>query len=206
MPKALKIFWFLVILWCGCLRPQVVLAQPVYAVDPLVSQIKGSIHYSVIGKYEARFTAFLGTIVFDPKDLEHSLVNLKVKVASLHSKFSRLDRIVISPRLLDAKRYPWITFEGRSLARVNDHFEITADVTMHGITRRLTFPFQMQGPTKDSKGNVFLLAKGTWIIRRKDFSVIWNKVLDQGGIIVGDHVTVDWDITAVNTAKNPIAQ
>ncbi len=175
-------------------------APAVYKIDPSRSNLHGSIHYTVLGKYEAQFQEFGGTISFDPKDLPNSSVQLSIKVASLKSRFARLDRAVISKRLLDARQYPWITFTGRSITRVGDHFQITGEVSLHGIKRELTFPFQLQGPWKDQKGNALLTAQGTWIIRRKDFQVIWNKLLDQGGVIVGDHVTVDWKVTAVRRA------
>ena len=41
-----------------------------------------------------------------------------------------------------------------------------------------------------------LIVKGSWQFNRKDFNIIWNHLLDRGGVLVGDYVTVDWGIRA----------
>lgn len=171
-------------------------AKTSFTIDPQASSIRGSIRYTLIGLYQARFTEFSGTIDYDEKNIEQSQVQLTIETASLKSEFSRLDRIVVSPRLLDARRYPVITFKSHSISRQGDHLWAEGNVVLHGVKREFGFPFFLQGPFKDTKGNSYLLAKGRMMIRRKDFAVIWNKILDQGGLIVGDHVNVDWKVTA----------
>jgi len=42
----------------------------------------------------------------------------------------------------------------------------------------------------------YILTSGQWLINRKDFGITWNKLLDKGGIIVGNIITIDWKIVA----------
>ena len=65
---------------------------------------------------------------------------------------------------------------------------------MHGIQKILTFSFRAV-ITKDSgtqQKNMNI--NGSWLINRKDFKIIWNKLLDHGGVLVSDYFTVNWEI------------
>jgi hypothetical protein len=65
---------------------------------------------------------------------------------------------------------------------------------MHGIKRKMIFPFKV-GIIVDQKAEPKLLdLQGSWNIDRKDFNIIWNKYLDHGGILVSDIFTVNWGI------------
>ena len=61
----------------------------------------------------------------------------------------------------------------------------------------MIFPFKVIIIIDQRTKRKLLDLKGTWIINRKDFNIIWNKYLDQGGIVVGDILTVDWGIKVV---------
>ncbi|HPB68912.1 MAG TPA: hypothetical protein PKU74_08415, partial [Candidatus Omnitrophota bacterium] len=50
-------------------------------------------------------------------------------------------------------------------------------------------------PQQDRKR---ILARGEWVIARKDYNMYWHSFLDKAGLIVGNHMTVDWEITAVS--------
>jgi polyisoprenoid-binding protein YceI len=171
------------------------LAQPKYTIKPAYSKIEGKISYSLIGHYQAQFTDFSGEVAFDPKDLAHSSVLLKIHAASIKSKFPALDRVVRSSRLLHTQKYPWIIFKSQSIQESNGQYFVTGIVDIHGIKRPITFPFVVENQFK--AGNLSLLkAKGKFKVNRKEFDIIWHEVLDKGGIIVGNDITVDWAVEA----------
>jgi len=176
----------------GCLLVWVAPAQgqQKYQIDSKDSFIECSIRYTLIGKYEAAFDYFLGTLLFDANDITKSAVRMEVNTASIHSKHPRLDRIVRSPRLLDVQKYPAMIFKSQTIQRYKKGYWVTGLLTVHGVTQTVTFPF-----TLSQKGDV-LEAQGEWVIQRKDFNVIWHKYLDQGGIIVGNYVKIGWKIRA----------
>lgn len=159
------------------------------------SYLKGSIKYTLIGSYKASFEEFEGVLKFDDRDMTKSSVNLKVKTASISSKYPTLDRIVRSSQLLDAGRYPYINFESHSIRRVREGYMVNGTVNLNDIDKDLSFVFDFEGPFIEN-GEEFVLAKGRWILNRKDFEIIWSRWLDHGGIIVGDEIIVDWEIQA----------
>lgn len=64
-------------------------------------------------------------------------------------------------------------------------------IDLHGVKKEIASVFTLKVNPDSS-----LFLKGQWVLRRKDFGITWNKVLDHGGVVVGDHVTVDWEILA----------
>jgi len=184
---------FLGALLITCVLCSFAQAQERYMIDPNHSQIKGTIKYTVVGRYRAVFDEFEGVFVFDPKRLEASSVKLKIKTASLHSSFSKLDDIVRSKQLLDAGRFPEIIFQSTKMTQGEKEGEyfVQGNLTLHGATREISFPFEVEGPCYECEVS-HVRAKGAWVINRKDFGIYWHPFLDKAGILVGNHMTVDW--------------
>lgn len=166
-------------------------ASAAYPFGPAQARLEGSIKYTVIGRYQSAFDRFSGTLQYDPLRRRITSVVLKIAAASIHSRFPKLDRIVRSRRLLDTARYPEIVFIGRDIRPEGAGFRVTGTLQMHGVTQEAGFTFQSIPP--EAPGGV-LTARGTWVISRKDFGISWNPVLDHGGILVGNHITVDWEV------------
>jgi len=165
--------------------------EATYAFGPAQARLEGSIKYSVIGRYQAVFDRFSGTLRYDPRRRRVTAVTLKIAAASVHSRFPKLDRLVRSRRLLDTAHYPEIVFTGRDIRPEGEGFRVTGTLQIRGVTQEEDFIFQAAFP-ETAGGD--LTASGTWVINRKDFGIIWNRRLDHGGLLVGNHITVDWEV------------
>lgn len=166
-----------------------------YIIDSNRSFIRCSIRYTVIGKYVAWFDVFKGSLKFNSQDLKNSSVKLELDASSIKSKHPSLDKIVKSKQLLDVNKFPTMNFQSSKIVREGvGAYRVTGKFTLHGVTKELSFPFHLEGPVGEQKK--YIKAKGKWLINRKDFGVVWNKVLDRGGVLVGNHVTLDWQIFA----------
>jgi polyisoprenoid-binding protein YceI len=166
-----------------------------FVIDHHLSRIEGAIKYSVVGTYRADFEDFSGTFVFDEKDPEKSSVNLEIDVATLRSAFPALDKIVLSKQLLDVEKFPKVVFKSTIIKRTSQDnvFDVEGTLALHGVTKIIKFPFTVNGPFLDHN-NYHIEASGTWLINRKDFNIYWHPFLDKAGILVGNHLTVDWKI------------
>ena len=155
------------------------------------SKIKGSIKYSVIGRYHSDFKECSGMIIYDKLKKEVKHVQLEIKTKSIHSDCEWCDKVVVSKQLLDADRYPLIVFNGKDFEREADGYRVKGVIDLHGVKKVFDSQFSA---AESGDGNLYL--KGAWVLRRKDFNITWNAVLDHGGVLVGDHITVDWEIQA----------
>ena len=67
---------------------------------------------------------------------------------------------------------------------------MTGDLTMHGVTKRITLPVQFLGFGRGPGGSEKAGFEITTTLNRKDFGVIWNRALDEGGVLLGEDVRV----------------
>ena len=161
---------------------------------PEETKINGSIKYSVIGKYIAHFNKFKGRIGINEKTNIVESVYLEIDTATIESDCRWCDRIVRSPQLLAAEKYPKIIFTSQKIIKDKADWKVMGFLEMHGVKSEVVFPFQVKILTNASSQEKILNVSGHWEINRKDFNIIWNKLLDHGGVLVGDYINVDWGI------------
>ena len=128
-------------------------------------------------------------------------VRLEIISSSVTSVHPALDRIVRSKKILDVAMYPKVYFQSEDIKRHDQDYIATGQLELRGVKKNITFPFKAAAPIWKPDGKGALLAHGQWVINRKDFGVIWNKIFDHGGIIVGNHITIDWQIEAASSGK-----
>ena len=85
---------------------------------------------------------------------------------------------------------------GTKFEKVGDgELKVTGDLTIHGVTRPVVLNVEGPAPEgKDPWGNIRSGASGTTKIKRSDFGLTWNAVLETGGILVGDEVKIELDV------------
>jgi polyisoprenoid-binding protein YceI len=94
--------------------------------------------------------------------------------------------------------YPEITFVSTGVEpRGDDKFSVIGDLTVRGVTRPVTLDVEYSGTATDPFGNVRVGLEGSGQINRKDFGVHWNAVLEGGGVMVGDKVTLEFEASAI---------
>jgi polyisoprenoid-binding protein YceI len=111
-----------------------------------------------------------------------------------------------SPDFLDVERFPQITFRGSDVRlRGANEAVMLGELTIRGVTKVVGLdvhylgqwqtPWWEDGVDKGPKTRAGFLA--TTRINRQDFEVRWNSVLDQGGVVVGNEVTITIDAEAI---------
>jgi len=126
-------------------------------------------------------------------------VEAAIEAASVNTGHTQRDDHLRGPDFFDVARYPAITFVSRKVIKADgDKLRVTGDLTIHGVTREITV--DVEGPTaevKDPGGNFRRGATATAKINRRDFGLAWNKVLDNGGLVVGDEVNIYVEVELV---------
>ena len=196
-----KILWILILSFLfGLLLGQESFSEN-YIMDKDNSIIKCKIRYVLIGKYEPVFEKFESKIFFNMKDLDNSYVEIVIDIDSLKSKYPALDRIACSGRMMDSEKYSEAIFKGDKIKRSKKPGEYYIDGTFdfHGVKQEVSFNFFLKEVEKEGvylKDKKFVEIQGSWKINRKEFDIIWHDVLDKEGIIVSDHVSIDWKLLA----------
>ena len=73
-------------------------------------------------------------------------------------------------------------------------FLVDGDLTMHGVTKPVTFELEFGGFGTDPYGNYKAGATAKTVVNREDFGLTWNAALESGGVLVGKDVTITLDL------------
>jgi polyisoprenoid-binding protein YceI len=172
-----------------------------WQIDNTHSQVTFSVRHMMVSTVKGQFKVLSGKLEIDEQHPQNSWVEAEVDATSIDTRDERRDGHLRSPDFFDAAHYPTITFKSTNVEAVGDHeYRVTGDLTIHGVTRQVTFDAEYSGQLKDPYGmqRAGLSAKAT--INRKDFGLNWNQALESGGVLVGDKVTIEIDLAAVRAA------
>jgi len=151
----------------------------------------------LVSQFRGGFNDFDATFSFDPKKPDQSKVTATVKVASVDTRDKKRDDHLRSDDFFAAKKFPTFTFVSKSFTPDGDNkYKMAGDLTMKGVTKPVTFDVEFLGETKGFTGDRRLGFTATTKINRKDFGISWNKVLDSGGVVIGDDVQINLNVEA----------
>jgi polyisoprenoid-binding protein YceI len=193
--------WFLSVLIIGV--PALARAQAaVWTIDPGHSAATFSVRHMVVANVRGEFAGPVGTASFDPRDLTTLRVEATIDARTINTRNPDRDKDLRSDLFFDVAKYPRITFKSRSATVESPgKLKVLGDLTIHGVTKPVTLA--IDGPTdeiKDSWGSRRIGATATTTIDRRDFGLVYNRMLEAGGAVVGDQVSIALDI---ELTRNP---
>jgi polyisoprenoid-binding protein YceI len=119
--------------------------EDTYKIDPVHSEVSFKVSH-LLAKVSGRFTKFEGTIKVDTADMSKSSVAVTIDATSLTTDNEARDKHLKSPDFFDVAKFPTITFKSTAVKEVaKGKLEITGDFTLHGVTKRITFPITNAG-------------------------------------------------------------
>ena len=169
-----------------------------WKIDPAHSSAHFVIRHMMITNVRGGFSGLQGTVVYDPADLGSSSVDVTIDKNSLSTGDATRDTHVKSADFLDVEKYPTITFKSKKITTDGDGLKVTGDLTIHGVTKDVAL--NVEGPTEEQKdpyGNIRVGASATTKIKRSDFGLTWNAALETGGIMLGDDIKLELDVSLI---------
>ena len=171
-----------------------------YVIDKGHSEAAFQVRHMVT-KVRGHFDDFGGTVQIDPKSPESSTVEFTVKTASLASGNDGRDKHLKSADFFDVEKYPVMTFKSSKIKKVsNEKFDVTGTLDLKGVKKEITLPVTFSGFVKTPWGGEVAGFETQVTLNRKDFGMVWNKALDNGGALVGDEALITINIEAKKQA------
>ncbi|WP_246942530.1 YceI family protein [Bacillus pinisoli] len=168
-----------------------------WAVDPAHSGVDFSVRHMVISSVKGSFDSYTAEIEADLADLTTASISFSVDLASVNTRNADRDNHLRSADFFDVEQFPTLTFTSTSIEKTDeDEYNVTGDVTLHGVTRQETFKVVYEGSGKDPWGNEKVGFSATGKINRGDYGLTWNAALETGGVLVGDQIKVSLEIQA----------
>jgi polyisoprenoid-binding protein YceI len=168
-----------------------------YTIDPTHSFIEFAVTYSTNSIVKGRFTDFSGTIQLDPEQPENSKLTAEIDTTSVTTSLDDRDEHLRSDEFLSVDAYPEMRFESGDIDVVDgNHWLINGDLEIRGIQNPVTLDTRYFETVEDAFGVTRAGFIAETELARSDWSVNWNRELDNGGFAISDRVKVVLYITA----------
>jgi polyisoprenoid-binding protein YceI len=181
------------------------LAQPTsWRIDPMHSSAQFSVRHMMISTVRGQFGGVKGSVLYDPKNLSGSSVEATIDCTTINTGEPKRDADLKSERFFDVKRYPVMKFKSTKVdAAGPGKLKVTGDLTINATTRQVVL--DVEGPTpsiRDNQGREKVGLNGATTISRKDFGIIYNPILDNGGVTVSDEVSIILEIELIKNEQH----
>jgi len=174
-----------------------------WRIDPLHSLAQFSVRHMMISTVRGQFGGIKGSIQYDPKNPTAATVEATIDCTSINTGEPKRDNDLKGEEFFDVKKYPVMKFRSKRVEVAGPgRLKVTGDLTINAITRQVVL--DLDGPTepiKDTQGRQKIGASATTKISRKDFGILYNPVLETGGVAVRDEVAITLDIELIRNGK-----
>jgi len=141
-----------------------------------------------------------GTVVLEP-DVEQSVVEVVIDMASVHSGDATRDNHLRSADMFDVTTHPTATYRSTGVHVDGDRGRMDGTLTIKGVTRPVSLDVELLGvATEPSSGQQRLVFTARGRINREDWGLTWNVVLEAGGLLVSKEITLEIEVELVPAA------
>ncbi len=170
-----------------------------WQIDPAHSTVGFSVRHMVVSTVHGRFKVFDGTIEIDDANPANSSIEAHAETASIDTSDENRNNHLRSADFFDAEKYPTITFKSTKVEPTGDNtYQVTGDLTMHDVTKPVTFTVERSETIKDPYGFQRFGLEAKTKINRRDWGLTWGPVLEAGGAVVSDEERLNLDLEATS--------
>ncbi len=172
-----------------------------YTLDPAHSRLGFSARHAMVATVRGQFTEFTGTAHVNTANPADSKVEVSIVANSISTGNEQRDGHLLSADFFESEQFPNITFTSTEVSREGDDWTITGDLTIKGVTKPISVPFEFSGSAQDPFGNTRIGFEGATTLLRKDWGLTWNAALETGGVLVSDKIKLQFDISAIKATE-----
>ncbi|HWU82438.1 MAG TPA: YceI family protein [Methylophilaceae bacterium] len=144
-----------------------------YKIDGAHSFANWSIRH-VASKTSGTFNDIRGEVAIDRNDLANSKVDATISLLSVNSGHAKRDEHIQKEEYLDVSHFAEMRFVStKVVATGKDAGTITGQLTLHGVTKEITFPFKVLGFGNDPWGGYRSGFEARTSLRASDYGFTW---------------------------------
>jgi polyisoprenoid-binding protein YceI len=157
----------------------------------------------MISTVRGQFGGVKGTVLYDAKNPAASSVEATIDCSTVNTGEPKRDADLKTAEFFDVQHYPVMKFKSRSVEVVAPgKLKASGDLTINAISRPVVV--DLEGPTapiKDTQGREKIGVSGTTKISRKEFGILYNPLMEAGGVAVSDEVSIVLEIELIRNQK-----
>lgn len=111
------------------------------------------------------FAEFAGTVTLPGGEIDGGSVDVTIQAASIFSDDEKLTQHLRSDDFFDVEKIPEASFKSTRIAKADEGYTVTGDLSIHGVTKNVSFPAKIS--TESEK----LSVEAVFTINRQDFDL-----------------------------------
>lgn len=175
-----------------------------YSFDKAHSAIGFRVKHMGLVDVPGYFRDFTGTIVYNAKDVAKSSVEFTAQSTSVDTRVEGRDKHLRSDDFFDVEKFPTITFKSTKVEKKGNALMITGDFTMKGVTKQISFPFNIAG-FAEQRGTMKMGVTAETSLNRRDYGVNYGTNMPNGVAMVSDNININLQIEANMQKKEDAA-
>src|SRR5215208_1228841 len=178
--------------------PAVTEKTSTWTLDASHAEVGFAVRHLMLATVRGRFGSVAGTVTLDEQNPINSTVDVTIDVNSIDTRQEMRDNHLRSADFFDAANHPKMRFVSKRIeGDVNGIFQLIGDLTIRGTTREVALTVALEGRGRDPWGNERAGFSASGKIKRSEFGLTWNQMLESGGVAVGDEVKLSLDVELV---------
>jgi polyisoprenoid-binding protein YceI len=177
------------------------LAAPVlaadFAVDPAHTQATFTVTHLAISRVSGKVPVTSGTVSLGSNDVP-SAISMTLSAKDIDTQSADRDKDLRSPDWFDVDKFPTMTFVSKSVTGTPQALNIAGDLTMHGVTKPVTFTAKEIGKMTDARGRTHVGYSASTTLDRRTWGLNWGRTTPGGSLIAGNDVTIDLNVEIVS--------
>ena len=167
-----------------------------WRIDPTHTTVSFKVRHLGVTWVQGEFQRVSGKVRYDRKNPGAASADIVIDADSINTRNARRDNHLRNDDFLLVEKHPNITFKSKSVKNAGaDGLELVGDLTIRGVTKEVVLKVaDISGEVTTGRGTVKMGASATTRINRKDFGVKFNRLLETGGLVVGDEVRITIDV------------
>ena len=170
------------------------MATTKWSIDSTHSEVGFKVKHMMFTNVSGKFKTYDAEITTEDDDFTKSEISFSADINSIDTNNTDRDNHLKSADFFDAENHPKLTFKSSSLTKSGDEYQLTGELTLHGITKTVKLDAEVSGLLKDPWGNTKVAMNISGKINRKDWGLNWNSALETGGVLVGEDVKLNIEL------------
>jgi polyisoprenoid-binding protein YceI len=167
-----------------------------WSIDPVHSEVGFTARHMMVSKVRGKFRTFSGQLVTGDDPLASS-VTAEIDLSSIDTGHEQRDAHIQSADFFEVETYPTMTYRSTGVRRDGDGYVLDGKLTLKGVTRDVPLALELNGFGPDPYGGTRAGFSAKGEINRRDFGVNFTAVMETGGAVVSDKITILLEIEAV---------
>ena len=167
-----------------------------YVVDANHTQATFTVTHLAISRVSGKVPVTSGAVTLGSTGLP-TAISMTLSAKDIDTQSTGRDRDLRGGDWFDVEKFPTMTFTAQSITGSAQAMTITGELTMHGVTKPVTFTAKELGKITDQRGRTHVGYSAATTLDRRQWGLLFGSSTPGGALVAGNDVTIDLNVEIV---------